>query len=172
MWRKVLPVLAGLAITAFLLLLLDPNLDKRGVSVPRNRTLSISLPDLDGRTWKLADQRGKIVLVNFWATWCTPCRNETPGLVRLANQYKIKGLEVVGISFDEDGPQGVRDFVAEYQIPYPILLPPEGHPLTSRIESLPTSLLIDRAGKVRKTYVGAVSESAFRADVDRLLNES
>ena len=84
----------------------------------RKATANFTLQDIDGKRWNLAEQRGRVVLVNYWATWCPPCRQETPGLVRLAIEYRGKGVEVAGISLDEDL-TAVREFVAEYRISYP-----------------------------------------------------
>jgi cytochrome c biogenesis protein CcmG, thiol:disulfide interchange protein DsbE len=129
------------------------------------------LSEMGGGNWRLQDQRGKVVLINFWATWCPPCRQETPGLAKLARDYQSKGLAVVGISLDEGGPRAVQSFVNEFHLPYPIAMPAQSSPLTSEIESLPTTLLIDRHGRVAKTYTAAVSESTFKADVERLISE-
>lgn len=143
-----------------------------GVAPPSERkaTADFTLQDIDGKRWSLAEQRGRVVLVNYWGTWCPPCRQETPGLVRLANEYRGKGVEVAGISLDEDL-TAVREFVAEYHISYPILLPSNAENLTTTIESIPVSLLYDRQGRVAKRYVGAVSEATFKRDVEQLLAE-
>jgi cytochrome c biogenesis protein CcmG, thiol:disulfide interchange protein DsbE len=130
----------------------------------------IEMPDLAGRPWRLSDQRGKVVLVNFWASWCGPCRAETPGLVRLAGAYRDRGFEIAGVAMD-DGPAPVRKFAASYRITYPVLLPQADSPFFSAIQALPTSFLIDRSGRVAATYAGAVREVELRADVDRLLAE-
>ncbi len=129
------------------------------------------LSQLNGADWSLKDHRGEVVLINFWASWCPPCRQETPGLVKLANDYKAKGLAVVGVSMDEGGPGAVRAFVNEFHVPYAIGLPDPASAWSSAISSLPTTLLVDRQGRVAKTYMGAVRESVFEADVERLLNE-
>ena len=136
----------------------------------RKATADFTLQDIDSKRWSLAEQRGRVVLVNYWATWCPPCRQETPGLVRVANEYKAKGLEVVGITLDEDL-TAVREFAAEYHIPYPILIPSNVSNLTMMIESIPVSLLHDRQGRVAKRYVGAVSDATLKRDVDLLLGE-
>ncbi|MBZ5586446.1 MAG: TlpA family protein disulfide reductase [Acidobacteriia bacterium] len=130
----------------------------------------VAMRDLHGATWKLSDRRGKVTLVNFWASWCPPCRRETPGFVRLANAYQGRGLDVAGISMDDtDAP--VRRFVQTYHVPYPVLLPPADSPLASAIQSLPTTFLIDKQGRIAKTYTGAATENEVRADIDRLLAE-
>ncbi len=137
----------------------------------RQGMTELEAPKLDGQPWRLSDHRGSVILVNFWATWCPPCRMETPGLVSLYNQYRGKGLEVVGISMDDGGPDAVRQFVERYKITYPVALPKPDSPLASAISSLPTTLLIDRQGRVARTYYGAEDEATFRRDVDRLLTE-
>ncbi len=144
----------------------------RGVAPASERkaTADFALPDIDGKRWSLAEHRGRVVLVNYWASWCPPCRQETPGLDRLANEYRGKGVEVAGISLDEDL-TAVREFVAEYQISYPILLPSNPSDLTTTIESIPVSLLYDRKGRLAKRYVGAVSEATFKRDIEQLLAE-
>jgi len=136
----------------------------------RKSAPTISMNDLNGRAWNLSDHQGKVVLVNFWATWCGPCRRETPDLVNLANKLGPKGLEVVGISLDQTK-DVIPPFVASYKIPYPILLAPQSSPLTSQIRSIPTTLLIDKEGRIAKQYVGAMSESAFKQDIEQLLAE-
>ena len=136
----------------------------------RKTIADFTLTDIDGKRWSFAEQRGRVVLVNYWATWCPPCREETPGLVRLANEYQGKGLEVAGISLDEDL-TAVREFVAEYHISYPILLPANTANLPTTIESIPVTLLYDRQGRLAKQYAGAVSEATFRRDVAQLLAE-
>jgi peroxiredoxin len=130
---------------------------------------AFSLPALGGGEWSLADQRGKVLLVNFWATWCPPCRRETPELVELHKQYAGRGFSVVGISLDERPEQVVPAFVEKYRMPYPVLTPTADFDLASRIESLPTSFLVDREGRIARTYLGAVTMEALTEDVEALL---
>lgn len=136
----------------------------------RKASVDFTLQDIDGKSWSLAEQRGRVMLVNYWATWCPPCRQETPGLVRLATKYRGKGVEVVGITLDEDL-TAVREFVAEYHVSYPILFPSNASNLTTMIESIPVTLLHDRQGRVAKRYIGAVSETTLSRDVEQLLAE-
>lgn len=126
----------------------------------------LTLPDLNGAKWRLSDQRGKVVLINFWATWCLPCREETPMLVSLAKDFD--GLSVAGIALDQESLDAVRQFVVEYKVPYPVLLPVPGS-LLSRIQPVPTTLLIDQTGRLAKKYVGAIGESILRTDIEALL---
>lgn len=133
--------------------------------------------DLDGKSWSLRGHRGRVVLVNYWATWCSPCRKETPGLVRVAKRFAGQGLAVVGVSLDTGpGAAGiVRDFARRYGVPYPLVLG-QGHaamitPSVELVQAVPTTLLIDRWGRVAKMIVGAVEEAAVATDVQELLAE-
>ena len=130
-----------------------------------------NVSQLNGGRWKLADHRGEIVLINFWATWCPPCRQETSGLVKLSNDYRAKGVAVLGISFDEGGTEAIQAFVHKFQLPYPVGMVDPASSWALAVESLPTTIFIDRDGRVAKTYMGAVRESVFQADIDRLLAE-
>jgi len=137
----------------------------------------LSGTDLEGKRWSLRGQRGRVVLMNYWATWCPPCRKETPGLVTVAKRYADKGLSVVGVSLNTGrGAEGaVRDFARQFGVPYPLVLG-ESHPAmvtpsVAAVQALPTTLLIDRRGRVAKTIVGAVEESALDRDIQALLVE-
>ena len=132
----------------------------------------IELSDLEGAPWRLSDHRGKVVLVNFWATWCTPCRRETPDLVKVAQQYGPRGVAFVGVSMDDQPKNAAPAFVSHYGIPYPVLVPDSGFTLGNAIEALPTTLLVDRNGRLAKAYTGAVTAERLRSDLDRLLAES
>ena len=167
----VITILSAIAIAALLTLLFKPESGTSYAASGKRRVMpDFRMNTLDGSSWRLADHRGSIVLLNFWATWCPPCRHELPGLVRLANAYRGRGVEVAGISMDEEAP-AVRQFAAQHAISYPVLLPRPGEELASQVQSLPTSLLIDREGRIAKTYVGAESEAVFGRDVEMLLAE-
>ena len=171
--RKLLQVLtvAAAAILLASLMFTRESGGQTTTAAARHPAPDIRFPTLDGKAWRLSEHRGDVVVVNFWATWCPPCRMETPGLVDLSNQYRNRGLSIVGISMDEGGAGPVREFIESYRVPYPILMPTAETPFTASIESLPTTLLIDRQGRVANVYTGLVSESAFRRDIDRLLAE-
>jgi 5'-nucleotidase / UDP-sugar diphosphatase len=127
----------------------------------------LKLPDLNGGKWSLHENQGRVVLINFWATWCAPCRAETPMLVKLGKEYESRGLEIVGIALDDDGTGNIQKFAADFEIDYPILLPVPGSRL-SRIDPVPTTLLIDSQGRLAKKYVGAMPEKILRADIEKL----
>jgi len=130
-----------------------------------------ALPTLAGKQWRLSEHRGHVVLLNFWATWCPPCREETPSLVRVAAANKTRGLDMAGVSMDNSDLGKVRGFATEYSVPYPILLPAPLSPLTYAVQAYPTTYLIDRQGRVAATYVGALDEDQLQRQVTRLLAE-
>jgi cytochrome c biogenesis protein CcmG, thiol:disulfide interchange protein DsbE len=134
----------------------------------------VTLPQLNGGEWKLADHRGQVVLINYWATWCEPCRDEMPGLSRVAQQFAPKGLAVVGVAMDDasDAPAQVRAFAARMKVPYSIAFPPAATTLGPREIALPTTVLLDRQGRIVKTYRGAVERDDFAQDVSAALAEN
>ncbi len=112
---------------------------------------------LDGKIFDIAGEKGNVVLVNVWATWCGPCRFEIPELQALHDKYADRGFKVIGISVDESGAEVVQQFVKEYQITYPIVLDAEGHIANVlRTTVLPTSVIIGRNGKIIWRKIGAV----------------
>lgn len=137
----------------------------------RRTAPAMVLERMDGGSWRLRDYRGRVVLINLWATWCGPCREETPGLVRLYQQMGPKGLEVVGLSLDVGSREKVQSFVRRFQVPYPIVFPEPMSQLADTLEGVPTTILIDRNGRIAKTYVGAMRQAVFAADVRELLAE-
>jgi thiol-disulfide isomerase/thioredoxin len=174
-WRRALRFVALAGVAAFVIYALGNRFDP--VSMPlkptkeRRAMPDFTLAQLGGGRWSVAQSRGKVVLLNFWATWCPPCRMETPHLVNLHERYREQGFEVIGISLDERQ-SVVPPFVKRYRIPYPVLLPDQDFALAAQIESLPTSVLLDRQGRVATVYHGAVSESDVRPDVEHLIQEN
>ncbi|HTC31785.1 MAG TPA: redoxin family protein [Bryobacteraceae bacterium] len=146
---------------------------KAGVTAAKDRhaVADLVMPELDGGSWRLSQHRGEVVLINYWASWCGPCREETPGLIDLARDYRYKGLSIVGVSMDMGGKPAVESFLSEFHMPYPVLMPDLASPSVPAVEALPTTVLVDRNGRAAKSYVGAVKESIFRSDVDQLLRE-
>jgi thiol-disulfide isomerase/thioredoxin len=115
--------------------------------------------DLDGRPVSLAALRGKVVIVNFWATWCPPCREEIPDLIALQNKYKDR-LQIVGVSQDSGSPEGVRRFAAGHGMNYPtVMSTPEIEKLFPGVYALPTSFILDREGHLAQKHVGQLSAS-------------
>lgn len=131
-----------------------------------------ALPSTDGGEWKLSDNRGKVMLVNFWATWCPPCRRETPELVRIHERYANRGFSVVGISLDDNPASVVPGFIDKFKMSYPVLYPTPDFGMAAEVQSLPTTLLVDRQGRIARTYLGAVSEDMLADDIEQLLGEA
>lgn len=131
-----------------------------------------TLHDSAGATVKLAEYRGKVVVLDFWATWCTGCKMEIPWFSEFQKNYGAQGLAVVGVSMDEGGWSVVKPFLAETRIPYPILLGDSGAAQHFGIESLPDTFLIDRRGRVAAAYKARlVDRNNIEANIKALLAE-
>jgi thiol-disulfide isomerase/thioredoxin len=125
---------------------------------------------IDGKPLNIASEKGNVVFLNVWATWCGPCRFETPELQSLQNQYAAGGLKVIGVSVDEGDTAAVKGFVAEQKITYPIAVDPEGR-IANLVQTtvLPTSLLIDRNGKIVWRQIGAImpNDAKLKAAIEK-----
>jgi cytochrome c biogenesis protein CcmG/thiol:disulfide interchange protein DsbE len=129
-----------------------------------------ALRDGDGKTVRLSDYRGKVVLLNFWATWCGPCKLEIPWFNEFQQQHRERGLVVLGISMDEEGWDVIKPFVSALKVNYRILLGDETvADLYGGVSSLPTSFLIDRQGRIASVHVGLVSKSVYEREIQELL---
>lgn len=128
------------------------------------------LRDADGKILRLSDYRGKVVVLNFWATWCPPCRVEIPWLMEFERQYKDQGFAVIGVSMDEDGWDVVKPYIERAGVNYRIVL---GDDVVSQlyggVDSLPSTFLIDREGRVANVHIGLTSRAELREDVEKLL---
>lgn len=131
----------------------------------------VELSSLEGQRLKLSDFHGRVVLLNFWATWCGPCRAEVPELNKLQRDFQASGLAVVGVSWD-DSAAGVREFQKEIRQDYTVLLGGEdAQDKFAAIRSLPSTYVIDREGRIRQTIIGARDRAQFEAVLKPLLNE-
>jgi len=114
-----------------------------------------TLPDLDGTPRKLSDYRGKVVLLNFWSTWCTPCRTEMPSMQRAFQRHKGNGFEILAVSLNVEGKPPVVEFVKELKLTFMILLDPKKEVARIyRVYALPTSYVIDKQGKIAYKLIG------------------
>lgn len=130
----------------------------------------LKLKNLQGHSFQLTDYKSKVVLVNFWATWCPPCRTEIPELVKWQRQYRSRGLQVIGITYPPQTLAEVRRFARGKKVNYPIALgTKETKSLFTNSDTLPVTVVIDREGNVRKAIEGIVFPEEFYADVKPLL---
>lgn len=129
-------------------------------------------PLLNEGTFRLSDQKGKVVLLNIWATWCAPCHQETPEFVQLYNTYKEMGLVVLGVSIDEQGKSVVEPFVEKYEVNYPIIID-DGSIMEKYgpTMGIPTSYIIDKKGNLRYFAVGPLTIKELLPRIEDLLNE-
>lgn len=140
--------------------------DVRGVTAP-----DFELVSLDGRKVKLSDFRGKAVVLNFWATWCAPCKVEMPWFVDLQKHYASDGLEIVGVAMDDSDPQKIAQFASEMGVNYPVLL---GTNKVSEaygdVEYLPTTFYINRQGKIVGKVAGLIDKAQIENDARKALD--
>ncbi len=134
--------------------------------------MQTSFPDVEGKPHKMSEWQGKIVLLNFWATWCPPCVSEMPELVQLQKELAGKNLQIIGIGIDSR--TNIQDFASKHQISYPLLVGGmEGTAVSKQFGNdtggLPFTVLIGPDGNVRKTYMGRLDMQKVRTDLDPLL---
>lgn len=141
----------------------------RPASAERALAPDFSLPELTGERLDLSAYRGKVVLLDFWATWCDPCREETPRFVDLQSKYGNQGLQIIGVSMD-DGPEPVRDFYQRFKMNYPVVM---GNAkigeLYGGVLGLPIAFLIGRDGRIYARHIGAANIAVLEREIVNLL---
>jgi peroxiredoxin len=131
-----------------------------------------SLQDLNGKTVKLADLKGKAVILDFWATWCPPCRAEIPDLDTLYKEYKKKGATIVGVALDEGGKTAILAGMKKYKLSldYPILIGTQDiSKLYGGIDAIPTTFILDKRGNIVNKYIGLQEKKVFVEDLNKIL---
>jgi cytochrome c biogenesis protein CcmG/thiol:disulfide interchange protein DsbE len=137
----------------------------------RKAAPSFTLKGLDGKEVALTSLKGKVVLLNFWATWCSPCKKEIPWFVEFQRQHQAKGLVVLGVSADDDVKE-VQAFLKSVTVNYPVVMGTEATMKAyGGVESLPTSFLIDRQGRVAGIHTGLVERAEYVRDLEALLGK-
>ena len=117
----------------------------------------------------LESNRGKVVVVDLWATWCPPCRREIPGFINLYNKYKDKGVEIIGIAFDENGEEALPPFIKKMGINYPVYLEGKDVARSYDLRAYPTTVVYDKSGKIANKHLGYASEDDFDKEISALL---
>ena len=145
-----------------------------------NKVLDFTLWTLDGDEFHLHNLKGKVILINFWATWCPPCRMEIPDLIRLWESHKAEGFDVVAITIQSGKPKDIAKFVEKFNMTYSVLTSENDNDLLRvmdlfgrragiRITGVPTTFLLDREGVIREVYVGPRTEAQFWSDIKKYL---
>jgi peroxiredoxin len=131
-----------------------------------------TVKDLKGREISLSNYSGKVIFLNFWATWCRPCKAEIPDFIEAYKQYKDKGMEIIGISVDTISPKSVLKFAEKYKINYPVVMS------TDTIQKdyepgpyIPTTIIIDQEGKIRHRHIGYMSKEKLKGYFLKLTEE-
>jgi thiol-disulfide isomerase/thioredoxin len=137
--------------------------------------LGVSLPDTNGQEQALAQWKGKVLVVNFWATWCVPCREEMPEFVKLQTEFGDRGVQFVGIAIDD--PAKVRQFANELRLNYPALIGGYGavelsKSLGNAVGALPYTLVVDRSGSISRKQLGPIKPAYLRDIIGQLLPKS
>jgi cytochrome c biogenesis protein CcmG/thiol:disulfide interchange protein DsbE len=134
--------------------------------------LAFTVKDMHGRDVRMSDYKGKVILLNFWATWCGPCKHEIPGFVELYNAYKDKGFVVIGISTD-DTPEQLKKFAQQMKMTYPVLVGSDRSDITDGaygpMWGIPVSFLIAKDGTVCRRYMGLATKEQLERELKTLL---
>ena len=150
--------------------LLLPLCSQAETKKPLKPAPEFSLKDSSGKMFKLSDYKGKVVLLNFWATWCRPCKLEMPWFAEFEKNYKDKGFAVIGVAMDDEGWDVVKPFLLNNKVTYRIAVGDEA--LATKyggVEAMPTSFVIDRQGRIVAMHVGLVSKKDYQDDIEKLL---
>ena len=170
----ILGILVATIAVSFLLQLRDSLLDRLPGLPEQGPTQNAEVPDftletVDGKTVSLSDYRGRPVVINFWATWCAPCREEMPLLQETYDAHRDDGLVVIGVNVRET-PEKVKRFLAEVGVEFPVLLDSEGAAVNRYlVTSLPLTFFVDREGRLRTLVVGGMTEAVLEERLARIL---
>lgn len=163
----------GVALALGAICLINPLLGQSGPGVVGQTAVmpEWSIKDVEGKTVRAADFKGKVLILDFWATWCGPCRAEIPNFIALQKQYEKQGLVVLGLSVDEGGADVVKQFMQRLGMNYPVVLADQNiQEAFGGIEAVPKTFIIDRKGRIAKEHTGFVDKHEFENEIKPLLN--
>ena len=154
-------------------LLASPAGHTGAIVAPDTRKMApdFALRDSRGASITLSHYKGRVVLLDFWATWCTGCKVEIPWYMEFQTKYNHSGLSVIGVSMDEDGWKSVKAFLKEHPISYSVVIADPDLAKLYGVDSMPMTLLIDRDGRIAASHVGMVEKNAFEGQIQVLLKE-
>ena len=159
---RIIILAAGLSFIAFAL--------QPAESATASKAPAWELKNTDGKLVKSSDFAGKVVILDFWATWCPPCKAEIPGFVDLQKKYGEKGLVVIGVSLDEQGPAVVKPFMRRFGMNYPVVMGDEKIVQDfGGVSAIPTTFIIDKSGNIAAKHVGYAPKEAFEKEITPLL---
>jgi peroxiredoxin len=139
----------------------------------RKNAPDFALKDSNGKIVKLSDYKGKVVLLNFWATWCGPCKIEIPWFIDFEQRYKDRGFAVIGVTLDEESWDSVKPYITEKKVNYRVVMGDDSvsHAYDG-VDSLPTTFIIDQQGRIASKHIGLVSKSDYEHEIVKLLSGS
>ena len=165
MQKKTVGILVAVTVFSFLMI----SQAKQGVSAENKKATDFALTDLNGKTVKLSDFKNKVIILGFWSMRCPPCVQEIPGFIKLYNEYKDKGLVIIGVSFDRSA-EGVKRFCKSKGVSYPVVM---GNYEVAKnyggIIGFPTTFVIDKNKNIVKKFIGYASIDAFESEIKKLL---
>jgi peroxiredoxin len=138
----------------------------------RSPAPAFALEDSAGKTVKLSDFRGQVVLLNFWATWCGGCQTEIPSLVQLESKYKADGFNVLGVSMDDDGWKAVTPYLKAKKVNYPVVIGNDSLTQQYAVAAMPVTVLIDRKGRIADQHSGVINTDEYQPLIESLLKET
>ena len=136
----------------------------------RQAAPDFTLKDANGVAIRLSDYKHKVVLVNFWATWCHGCKQEIPWLMELHNKYKDRGFTTIGISMDDDGFKAVKPYSEKAKMNYPVVIGDKRLAKLYGVESMPETLLVGRAGRIAAVHIGVIERESLEREIRGLLD--
>ncbi len=153
----------------FIILVVLFGCTNKGTPSGGNVAADFKLQDMNGNNVRLSDYRGKVVLLEFWATWCPPCRASIPGIEKIFKTYKDKGLVVLAVSLDEGGWDSVKSFIASNGMTYTVLKGNEDISASYQVRTIPMILIVDKEGRISKRYLGFGNEEDLEKDIKTIL---